>query len=175
MTKMIALRKLDKTDRTVIVELINNRKILDNLRDRIPYPYTLSDTDFFIDLSEKQTAQMTFAITYHNELCGVISLMEQEDIHRLNAEIGYWIGEKYWGKGIITEAIKKVTAYGFDTLKLERIYAGVFDYNKGSMRALEKNGYELEGIHRRAVVKMEVIYDEYLYAKLKEDHTSKLQ
>lgn len=164
---MIALRKLEKTDRTTIVELINNRKIVDNLRDRIPFPYTLSDADFFIDLSEKQPVQMTFGITYNNELCGVISLVEQEDIHRLNAEIGYWIGEKYWGKGIVSEAIKQITAYGFNTLKLERIYAGVFDYNRGSMRALEKNGYALEGIHRRAVVKNDMIYDEYLYAKLK--------
>ncbi|WP_281616169.1 GNAT family protein [Flammeovirga sp. SubArs3] len=165
---MISLRKLQKEDRTIIVELINNRKILDNLRDRIPYPYSLSDADFFIDLTHKEEQQNTFAITYNGDFCGVIGLIRLEDIHRLNAEIGYWIGEKYWNKGIITEAIEQVTQYGFETLQLERIFAGVFDYNKGSMKALEKNGFQLEGIHRRAIVKNDVIYDEHLYAKLKE-------
>jgi [ribosomal protein S5]-alanine N-acetyltransferase len=166
----IDLRALKESDRKQIASLINNKKIWDNLRDYIPYPYSISDADHFIDLTIKQSPAITFGILKDDtELCGVIGLVPQKDIYRIAAELGYWIGEKYWGKGIATEAVGIITQYGFDKLNLERIYAGVFDFNKPSKRVLEKNGFKQEGIFRRAVIKNDIIHDEYLFAKLRSE------
>ena len=86
-------------------------------------------TNFFIDLTTKENPQQTFGILADGELCGVIGLVLQKDVYRLTAEIGYWIGEQYWGKGITTKAIELITKYGFEDLALERLHAGVFDFN----------------------------------------------
>ena len=89
----------------------------------------------------------------------------QKDVYRESAEIGYWLGAPYWGKGIATKAVALVTHYGFETLRLNRIFTGVFSFNKASMRVLEKNGFTKEGIFKRAVVKNGITYDEHRYAK----------
>ena len=166
----VELRVLQESDREILATLMNNKKIWDNLKDYIPHPYHIEDADFFIDLTQKQIPSQSFAIVNEqSELCGVISLIKQDDIYRLTAELGYWIGEPYWGRGIATQAIELITDYGFKELKLERIYAGVFDFNKASRKVLEKNGYQLEGILRNAIVKNAIIRDEYRYAKLKNE------
>lgn len=164
----IGLRSLEESDSAQIARLINNKKIWDNLRDYIPYPYKMEDADYFIDCAKKQPLAQTFAIILDDgELCGVISLESQSDIYRMTAELGYWIGEKYWGKGIATKAIALITKHGFEELKLERIYAGVFGFNIPSMKVLEKNGYALEGVFRNAIIKNDKILDEHVFAKLK--------
>lgn len=165
----IQLRDLNKNDNHGITSLINNKKIWDNLKDYIPHPYTINDANYFIDLSLKESStNKPFAIIKDDyELCGVISLVKQDDIHRMTAELGYWIGEPFWGNGIATKAINLITDYGFNEMKLERIFAGVFDFNKPSMKALENNDYELEGILRNSIIKNDIIRDEYLYAKIK--------
>jgi RimJ/RimL family protein N-acetyltransferase len=96
----------------------------------------------------------------------------QTDIYRLGAEIGYWIGEPYWGQGIATKAVELVTEYGFNRLGLERIYSGVFDFNKASQKVLEKSGFTLEGIFKKSVIKNGRIINEYRYAKIKEAQKS---
>jgi RimJ/RimL family protein N-acetyltransferase len=167
----IKLRNLEKSDNQQIANLLNNKKIWDNLKDHIPHPYTLEDADYFIDLVQKESSpNNAFAIVKDGqELCGVIGLVKQGDIYRMTAELGYWIGDPFWGNNIATRAIKLITDYGFSELLLERIFAGVFGFNKPSMSVLEKNGYKKEGIFRNSVIKNDIIQDEYIYAKLKNE------
>ena len=167
---MIKLRRLESTDASRIASLANNKNVWDNLRDYIPYPYEEKDAEYFIGLTKQEDPAQTFGIiNSESELCGVIGLVLQKDVYKLSAEIGYWLGEAYWGKGISTKAVELITAYGFDQLNLERIYTGVFDFNKASMRVLEKNGYTQEGLFRKAVIKNGNRIDEYRYSKLKDE------
>ncbi len=163
----ITLRQLDISDTSDLARLANNKKIWDNLRDYIPYPYSEKDAEFFVNLTQQEKPQQSFAIAFKGQLCGVIGLIIQKDVYRKSAEIGYWIGEPFWGMGMATKAVELITAYGFDTLKLNRIYAGIFEYNMASMKVLEKNGFEKEGIFKNAIFKNDKIYDEHRFYKLK--------
>ena len=167
MGEKITIRPLTQLDKPVLANLANNRKIWNNLRDYIPFPYKISDAEAFINTTEQQNPRSTFAIEYNGKFAGVIGLVIQKDVYRRSAEIGYWIGEPYWGKGIATKALALVTEYGFKKLDLIRIYSGVFEFNKASMRVLEKNGYELEGIFKNAVVKNDNVCNEHRFYKLK--------
>jgi RimJ/RimL family protein N-acetyltransferase len=160
------LRVLKDTDKARIAELCNNKKVWDNLRDFMPNPYTVTDAENFIRLCKKEDPPTTFAIEYNGEFVGVIGLVVQSDIYRLTAEIGYWLGEPYWGKGIATHAVNLITEYGFDELRLVRIHTGVFDFNIASQKVLEKAGFKLEGVFEKSVVKNEKILNEFRYAKL---------
>ena len=156
------------SDTETLSRLANNKKIWDSVRDHFPHPYTLEDAKEFIERKSDEIPAHTFAIVNkEDELCGVISLIPQEDVYRISAEIGYWIGEPYWGQGIATHAIALMTRYGFQELHLERIFAAVFDFNEASMRSLEKNGFQKEGVFRNAVIKNGQIRDEHRYARLK--------
>jgi len=159
----LKLRPFRDSDSKKLAELCNNRKIWDNLRDYIPFPYTEDNADDFIKYCQSEAPQFTFAIEYNKELVGTIGLVRQTDIYKLTAEIGYWIGEPYWGKGIATKAVRLITEYGFNNLGLVRIHTGVFDFNKGSQRVLEKAGYKLECIFEKSIVKNEKICNEYRY------------
>jgi RimJ/RimL family protein N-acetyltransferase len=121
----------------------------------------------FITQCNNEIPQITFAIEYKGELAGCIGLTIQSDIYRLSAEIGYWIGEPYWGLGIATLAVEMITTYGFEQSNLVRIYAGVFDYNKASQRVMEKAGYKLESIAEKSIIKNGELHNEYRYAKVK--------
>jgi ribosomal-protein-alanine N-acetyltransferase len=162
----ILLRALADSDKERLAELCNNKKILDNLRDNIPFPYTVTDAELFIQHCKTENPPVTFAIEYRNELAGVIGLVKQSDVYKHSAEIGYWLGEQFWGKGIATEAVKLIVEYGFLELKLVRIFTGVFDYNTASQKVLRKAGFILEGIFDKSVIKNGTIYDEYRYAKI---------
>ena len=162
----IQLRKLHISDAPKISLMLNNKLIWDQLRDYIPFPYTEKDGEEFIAFVNSETSQHVFGIVNkENDLCGVVGLVLQSGIYRISAEIGYWLGEDYWGKGIMSKAVELITNYGFEELKLERIYTGVFDFNKASMRILKKNGYVKEGVFKRALIKNEKIVDEHRYAK----------
>ena len=167
-TKEIKLRELRLTDKSQLAFLANNKKISDNLRDLFPHPYKESDAEFFINLNSEEKPKRTFGIEYNEELCGIIGLVLQEDVYKKSAEIGYWLGEPYWGKGIATKAIELMTTYGFYELKLIRIYAGIFDYNTASMRVLENNGFKKEAVSKKAIWKNGKIHDEHRYYKLNE-------
>jgi len=162
----LTLRPFRLEDRDKLAIICNNKKIWDNVRDFLPHPYTEKDASEFIYLCQMEVPQTTFAILYRGELAGCIGLVPQTDVYRLGAELGYWIGEPFWGKGIATEAVKMITGYGFQQLGLKRIHSGVFDFNKASRRVLEKSGFKLEGIFERSVVKNGRICDEYRFAKL---------
>ena len=105
MEETINIRPLQASDKADLARLANNKKVWDNLRDYIPFPYEESDAHFFINLTKDEDPQQTFGITYKGVLTGVIGLVIQKDIYQKSAEIGYWIGEPFWGKGIATKAV----------------------------------------------------------------------
>ncbi len=165
----IKIRPLELSDTSEIAILANNKNVWDNLRDYIPFPYSEDDAEFFINLSKNDDPTQNFGIEYHGKICGVIGLVIQKDVYKKSAEIGYWIGESYWGKGIATKAVELITAYGFSKLNLVRIYSGVFEFNVASMKVLEKNEYIKEGIFKKAIFKNGKIYDEHRYYKLNKE------
>lgn len=163
----IILRPLRDNDATILAQLANNRKIWINVRDLLPSPYSIDDANNFISLSQNENPQMSFAIEFNNQFCGMVGLAAQSDVYKRTAEIGYWIGEPYWNKGIATIAVKLLTAYGFDQLDFIRIHTGVFEYNIGSMKVLTKNGYEKDGVFKKSILKDGKIYDEHRFSKTK--------
>lgn len=162
----VSLRSLDAADNLVVATLANNRRIWDNITDIMPHPYSLTDADDFISMALTSDTEKIFAVDYNGELTGVTGLRLQRDVFRLTAEIGYWLGEPFWNKGIATRAVKLATHYGITRLGLVRIFANVYDFNKSSQRVLEKAGYIFEGIARKAIIKNGVIIDDYRYAFL---------
>jgi len=144
----------------------NNAKVSVNLRDGFPYPYSETDAEIFI--SANLDAAWNFTIAVNGEAAGGIGLVIGADVHRFTAEIGYWLAEPYWGRGITSKAVQALTDYAFQHTGLVRIYASVFETNPTSMRVLEKNGFQFEGILRKNVIKNGAILDNFLYAKIKE-------
>ncbi|MFN3402986.1 MAG: GNAT family N-acetyltransferase [Cytophagaceae bacterium] len=162
--KKILLRPLAPADKASIAKYINNYRVVRNLRDFIPYPYSEDDAESFINLNKNIFPPVNFTIEFQGEAIGVIGLVLQKDIHKINAEIGYWIGEPFWGMGLMSSCVKLITEYAFKTFSLKRIYAGVFETNTASMRVLEKSGYTLECVIKKSLIKNEVILDEHLYS-----------
>jgi ribosomal-protein-alanine N-acetyltransferase len=163
----ILLRPLNENDTSVLAQLANNKKIWDYLRDFFPFPYTTQNSIDFIKITGQENPQMTFAIEFEGSFCGVIGLIGQSDIYKKTAEIGYWIGEPFWNKGIATKAVNLITGYGLNQLAFLRIHTGVFEYNIGSMRVLEKNGYKKDGVFEKAVFKNGQIWNEHRFSRIK--------
>src|SRR5437762_12425487 len=163
----VVLREWKKSDAAALAKIANNKKIWDNVRDRLPYPYTKKDAKEWLALIKKQKQPVTtFCVEADGNLAGSIGFTIKEDVYRKNAEIGYFIGEEYWGKGIATEAIRQMVDYIQKKIDVIRIYAEVFDYNKPSMKVLEKNGFYLKCIRKKAAIKNDVIVDDYEWVKL---------
>lgn len=146
----------------------NNPKIWNNGYDTVPNPFTLQNAKDFITPQLEKVPAHRKLIYWEQQFVGEIGITIQQDVFRLGAEMGYFIGEPFWGKGIATKAIQLMTDYVFSTFEVIRIEAGVYDFNKPSMRVLEKNGFYLESIKRKAVFKNGVILDDYIWVKLKE-------
>jgi RimJ/RimL family protein N-acetyltransferase len=134
------------------------------MRDSFPHPYTRDDAEVWIALVEEEKPQTQFAIETHGEAAGGIGLMLKSDVERRSAEVGYWLGEAVWGKGIATAAVRGLTDYGFAAFGLTRIFAVPFANNPASTRVLEKAGYIREGVMRRSAIKEGIILDQVLYA-----------
>lgn len=166
---MVTIREWKEDDAEALSLLLNNRKILDNLRDGLPYPYTVNDALFYINscLSADKNSNFCFAIVYNDEVIGSIGVFRQGNIHFRTAELGYYIGEKFWGKGITTEAVRLACKQVFDNTDIVRIYAEPFAENLASSRVLEKNGFVLEGVMRKNAYKNGAFRDMKLYAKIK--------
>lgn len=167
--KKCLLRKWEDYDLQNLIKHANNPKIASNMRDGFPYPYTIEKGKQWLEFANNPNAH-NFAIALNNKAVGGIGLEVGQDIERISAETGYWLGEKYWGQGIVSSALKGILDYGFNTLKLERIYATPFEHNISSRKVLEKNGFLLEGILRRSVIKYGKIYNKALYAITREDY-----
>lgn len=165
---IFSLREWKLSDARNLASAINNTKILDNLRD-IPYPYTEQDGKDFITamLSADKNSTFAFAIEVDGKAVGSIAVFRQNNIHFRTAELGYYIAEEYWGKGIMTEAVKQICKYVFDNSDIMRIYAEPFADNIGSCRVLEKAGFQFEGLLRANAVKNGVIKDNKMYAIIK--------
>jgi [ribosomal protein S5]-alanine N-acetyltransferase len=164
----VKLRGFKKSDAPKMAELANNENVSRNLTDGFPHPYTLQHAEEFISRFLDQDPVTIFAIEYMGDYVGNIGLVKGTDIHRKSAEIGYFIGEPYWYKGITTTAVKLITEYGFKNLDIVRIHTGIFEYNAASQRVLEKCGFIKEGIFQKSVFKQGKLWDEVRFAKLKE-------
>lgn len=147
----------------------NNRKVADNLRDTFPSPYIEQDSIHWIQSNQNVDPPLHFAIATDEEAIGSIGASIGPDIHRYSAEVGYWIGEPYWNKGVMTMALKAYSSYAFEKLGMVRLFATVFEWNPSSARVLEKAGYKLEGRLRKYVTKNGRVADALLYALVKED------
>jgi ribosomal-protein-alanine N-acetyltransferase len=167
-TARLVLRPWRPADVESLATHANNRAIWLNLRDRFPHPYTPADAESWIGLCSAQTGEPTnLAIEFEGAAVGAIGIEPQADVHRLTGEIGYWLGEPFWGRGLATEALVAMTAHTFARFPFERLYAAVFEHNGASARVLEKASYELEGRMKRSVFKDGRVCDALLYAKLR--------
>jgi len=162
------LREWKPGDEQSLVRNANSRRIWRNLRDAFPHPYTLADAEHWINIANPTTPIRNFAIVVDGTAVGGIGLVLTDDVFRRSAEIGYWLGEPFWGRGIVTEAVRAVTDYAFATFDLCRVYAGVFEWNPASMRVLEKAGYEFECRMKKSVTKDGQTIDELIYAMIRE-------
>lgn len=163
----IIIRQWTMDDLPNLVKNANNINVWNNLRNYFPHPYTEEHAKSWIESAMLESPAMNFAIDMDGEAIGGIGLIFNTDVYIMSAEIGYWIGEDYWGKGIATEAIRQMIEYSFYYFDIVRIYAEVFENNKSSMRALEKNGFYLEGVRRKSVLKNNTLMDDYIWVKLR--------
>jgi ribosomal-protein-alanine N-acetyltransferase len=156
-------------DESSLVRHANNYEVWRRLRDGFPHPYTHADAERWLAFARRQDPQTHLAIELRGEATGGIGLELGSDIERRSAEIGYWLGETLWGRGIITAAVEALTRYGFEALNLTRIFAVPFAATSASIRVLEKCGYIREGTMRRSAIKEGVVIDQVLYALTDED------
>ena len=140
---------------------------MNNLRDYIPHPYSEQDAENFINKQAEIFPTLNFAILNEDAIVGGIGIVLQEDIYKMNVELGYWIAEPFWGTGIATIAVGLMTQYVFETFAINRIVSEVFENNKASMRVLEKNGYYQESVRRKGILKNDRLSDDYVWVKLK--------
>jgi RimJ/RimL family protein N-acetyltransferase len=164
----VVLRELLDSDLEKLALYGNNEKVSVNLRDGFPKPYTMEDARNFKKMIDGQNPKTFFAIEYQNDYVGNISLSPGTDVYRKSAEIGYFIGEPFWNKGIATKAVHLITEWGFKQLDIVRIYTGVFEYNLASQQVLKKCGFVKEAVFRKSICKGHKIFDEIRFAKLKE-------
>ena len=162
----VVIRELIDDDLQKLAEYANNIKVAFNLRDAFPNPYFFEDAVKFKSMVDGQNPKTIFAIEYKGEYVGNISLIKGSDVYRKSAEIGYFVGEPFWNMGIMTQAVKMITDWGFKNLDIVRIYTGIFEYNKASQKVLEKCGFTKEAIFRNSICKNNKMYDEVRYAKM---------
>ena len=161
------VRSLRPGDAESLALYANNRSVWINLRDAFPHPYSPADAEAFIERC-LEPPETTFAITVDGEAVGAVGFLVGKDVERLSAELGYWLGEPFWNRGIMTNVVEEVTEYAIREYNLSRVYATPFAWNEASMRVLEKAGYVLEGVMRRGAIKDGQVVDKYLYAFIPE-------
>jgi [ribosomal protein S5]-alanine N-acetyltransferase len=162
------VRDWHTSDAPSLAKHANDRRIWRNLRDIFPHPYALADAEKFLAIVTAQSPVTNFAIVVDGEAAGGIGYRLQSDVERVSAEIGYWLGAEFWGRGIMTSAVQAVTEYAFvHHPELQRLFAVPFAWSGASARVLEKAGYEFEGRMRRSAVKDGQVTDQLLYAMLR--------
>ena len=162
--KTCDVRSWRASDLDSLVAHANSRNIWINLRDRFPHPYTRHDGQKFIRSMRESNPDTAFALAVEGAAVGGIGFVLQHDVDRVSAEIGYWLGEPFWGRGITTEALVAVTHYAIETHGLTRLFAVLFSHNAASCRVLEKAGYVREALLRRSAIKDGRIVDQFQYA-----------
>lgn len=157
------LRDLKKTDAQSMADHANNFNIWRNVRDLFPNPYTYENALEFIEQIIEFPNDIILGIEIEGNVCGVIGLHSRPDVYKINMELGFWLGETYWNKGIMTTAIREIIKLGFDKPNVKRIYAEVFQHNRASCKVLEKAGFNLEAVFEKAIIKDGEIEDVYIY------------
>jgi [ribosomal protein S5]-alanine N-acetyltransferase len=158
------LRELKKTDAQSMAEHANNFNIWRNVRDLFPNPYTYENALEFIEQTDEFQNDIILGIEIEGSVCGIIGLHSRPDVYKINMELGFWLGETYWNKGIMTTAIREIIKLGFDKPNVKRIYAEVFQHNIGSCRVLEKAGFSREAVFENAIIKDGKVEDVYIYS-----------
>lgn len=164
------MEDIENVDPQDIQTMANNKKLWLNMRNIFPHPYTLEDAVFYKSMD--YAPNLRWAIHYDGDFVGMIGIHKQQDVYAKNLEIGYWIGEPHWNKGIATIAVKTVCDFVFKNLDVKRIFAGVFDYNPASAKVLEKARFEREGVFKKAVYKEGKYLNELRYGLIRENHIS---
>jgi RimJ/RimL family protein N-acetyltransferase len=163
----LKVRSWRKDDLQALLRHANNAKIAANLRDQFPHPYTRYDAVDFLDFARSQQPECAFAIEHGEEAVGGVGFLVGRDIARISAEMGYWLSEDFWGRGIATRAVAAMSEWAFDNYKLTRVFAMTFAHNAASIRVLEKSGFAREGVMRRSAIKNGTILDQILFAKVR--------
>lgn len=165
----VQLRKFQASDAQDVAKYADNQKIAKWLRDIFPHPYTLADAEWYVNdcAANSETRQCLRAIVVDGEVVGSVGVYLQNDVGCKNAELGYWLGEPFWGQGIATATVKELCAFVFHHYDVVRIYAEPFADNTGSRRVLEKAGFVLEGTLRNSVFKNGEFHDSCIYALLR--------
>ena len=164
--KSFKLRTWTRADIPALAKYLNNKKIWDNCRDALPYPYTEKDAEQFISFVEGQSEQNNYCIEINHEAVGNVSFFRGTDVERYNAELGYWLAEPYWNLGIMTETIKLAVEDYLSHSDTVRIHAHVYENNLASMKVLEKAGFHKCGILRKACFKNGQFVDCHCYELL---------
>ena len=163
----LILRQFRRDDREALAKLADNVNVSKYLTDRFPSPYTLADSDCWIAKVGSEDVPHNFAIEWQDQFVGSIGLAPLGDVYHRTANIGYWLGEPYWGNGLATRAVAMIMDYIFANLQFIRIQAVVFAENENSIRVLEKNNFTLEAVLRQHLTKNGRTQDAMLYAKLR--------
>lgn len=163
----LRIRSWRKSDLEALVRHANNAKIACNLRDQFPHPYERRDGREYLEFVLTMEHETSFALEYEGEAVGGVGFLLGVDIARRSAEMGYWLSEMYWGRGLATRAAQATSEWAFEHYQLTRIFAQVFAHNVASMRVLEKAGFEREGVMRKSAVKNGIVLDQVLYAKVR--------
>ena len=159
---MITLRSYTKEDAKQLAKIANEEGITKNLMNIFPYPYSLTDAINFIEFAIANPKRI-YAIQYNNELVGGVGIHPQDDIFCKNAELGYWVGKQFWGKGIGSEAVKQIIPIAFEKFDITRLFGRPFHNNIASQKVLEKNGFELEATLSKTIFKNGEFFDELIY------------
>ena len=163
------LRSWKISDLDSLVKYANNKDIAKYMTDKFPFPYEDSNGRAFIEFATKDDPIHIFAIDIDGQAVGGIGIHPQDDIRRKNAELGYWLAEPFWGKGIISSAIKQIIDFAFETYDIDRVFACPFGTNSASQKVLEKNNFILEGKFEKSLIKNGELEDELIYA-VRRDH-----
>lgn len=161
------LRPWQTDDAPLLARYADNPRIAAGMRDGFPSPYTCEDARCFITGATSPGARLLLAIVVRGEPAGGIGITPLEDVYRGTAELGYWLAEPFWGRGIVTDAVRALVPVIFDQPGIIRIQAGVFSTNPASMRVLEKCGFVREAVHRNAITKHGIVMDEVMFVLLK--------
>lgn len=162
-TPQATLRPWRMDDAPSVAKYADNPKVAKNMRDGFPNPYSEEDAERFLAMATGDGPALLLAVEIDGEACGGIGVHPFSDVYRKTAEIGYWLAEPFWGRGIMTEAVKAVVPVAFERFDIVRLQAGVYEGNIGSMRVLEKAGFEREAVHRNAIFKNGEFRDEVVF------------
>ena len=163
-----SLRQFYYGDAPSLAKHGDNYNVAKNLRDSFPHPYTIEHARAWVQHVKQNEVGTRFIIAYKDEAIGEIGFVNQLDVHRYTAEIGYWMSEDHWGNGVMSKAVSWVSNYAMDKMGIVRLFADVVDYNAGSCKVLEKCGFVREAIFRKHICKDDAFYDQYVFALVRD-------